>query len=185
MKRRWLMGLCSRLDGQGKIATIPREGTAALAKGGEQVGYIEQNLLAGETVVYRAKLHWVIFVWPVVFLGIALLLALAAFSGGSWGGGVIFLVAGLLIVLSVYINFMSCEFGVTTRRVLIKVGVLRRRSLELLLSKVESIGVDQGIVGRLLGYGTIIVTGTGGTKDPFRMIAAPLEFRRMVQKQTE
>ncbi len=73
----------------------------------------------------------------------------------------------------------------TTRRVLIKVGVLRRRSLELLLSKVESIGVDQGIVGRLLGYGTIIVTGTGGTKEPFRMIAAPLEFRRMVQQQTE
>ncbi len=148
------------------------------------MGYIEQNLLAGETVVYRARLHWIIFVWPAVFLGIAVLFALAAFSGRSWGGGMIFLITGLLIVLPAYINFVSSEFGVTTRRVLIKVGLIRRRSLELLLSKVESIGVDQGIVGRIFGYGTIIVTGTGGTKEPFRTIAAPLEFRRVVQQQT-
>jgi uncharacterized membrane protein YdbT with pleckstrin-like domain len=73
---------------------------------------------------------------------------------------------------------------VTNRRVLIKVGFIRRHSLELLLPKVEGIAVDQGILGRILGYGTIIVTGTGGTKEPFRNIIAPMEFRKMVQQQT-
>ena len=91
---------------------------------------------------------------------------------------------GLAWGLSSYINFTSSEFGVTNRRVLIKVGFIRRRSLELLLSKVEGIGVDQGIPGRIFGYGTIIVTGTGGTKEPFRNITAPMEFRKTVQEQT-
>jgi uncharacterized membrane protein YdbT with pleckstrin-like domain len=64
---------------------------------------------------------------------------------------------------------------------LIKVGLIRRHSLELLLQKVEGIGVDQGILGRILGYGTITVSGVGGTQEAFRMISNPLEFRRQVQ----
>jgi uncharacterized membrane protein YdbT with pleckstrin-like domain len=91
---------------------------------------------------------------------------------------------GFATGLSSYINYTSSEFGVTNRRVLIKVGFVRRRSLELFLQKLEGIGVDQGILGRIFGYGTITVTGTGGTKEVFRAIAAPLEFRRMVQQQT-
>ncbi len=146
----------------------------------KQMGYIEQNLIADETVAYRTRLHWVIFLWPVVFLAIALF----SFLGREGGAGGFFLIVGLTWGLSSHINFTSSEFGVTNRRVLIKVGFIRRRSLELLLSKVEGIGVDQGIPGRIFGYGTIIVTGTGGTKEPFRNIAAPLEFRRMVQQAT-
>ena len=59
--------------------------------------------------------------------------------------------------------------------------MIRRHSLELLLQKVEGIGVDQGIAGRVLGYGTITVSGTGGTKESFPLISDPLEFRRQVQ----
>jgi uncharacterized membrane protein YdbT with pleckstrin-like domain len=73
---------------------------------------------------------------------------------------------------------------VTTKRVIIKVGLVRRRSVELLLRQVEAIRVEQGILGRILGYGTIIVGGTGGTAEPFSEIAAPLEFRRQVQMQS-
>ena len=141
------------------------------------MGYIEQNLIAGETVAYRTQLHWIIFLWPAVFL----IFAVIGFVGRQgYGAGA--LLVGLVWGLYSYIRFSSSEFGVTNRRVLIKVGFIRRHSLELLLSKVEGIGVDQGILGRVLGYGTINVTGTGGTKEPFRNIAAPLEFRRMVQQ---
>src|SRR5258706_11991105 len=76
---------------------------------------------------------------------------------------------------------ISSEFAVTNKRVLIKVGFIRRHSLELLLQKVEGIGVDQGIWGRAVDYGTIMVTGTGGTNEPFKNIAAPLEVRKQVQ----
>ena len=64
-----------------------------------------------------------------------------------------------------------------------KLGFIERESLETLLSKIEAIGVDQGIVGRMLGYGTITITGTGGTEESFPRIADPLEFRRQIQSQ--
>jgi uncharacterized membrane protein YdbT with pleckstrin-like domain len=80
-----------------------------------------------------------------------------------------------------WIRASSSEFAITNKRVLIKVGLVRRHSLELLLQKVEGIGVDQSILGRILGYGTITVSGVGGTKEAFRMISSPLEFRRQVQ----
>jgi uncharacterized membrane protein YdbT with pleckstrin-like domain len=119
------------------------------------------------------------FLWPAVFL----ILAIIGFVGRQ-NYSALALFIGLIWGLNSYINFTSSEFGVTNRRVLIKVGFIRRHSLELLLPKVEGIAVDQGILGRILGYGTIIVTGTGGTKEPFRNIAAPMEFRKMVQQQT-
>src|SRR5262249_21932773 len=72
-------------------------------------------------------------------------------------------------------------FAVTDKRVVIKVGWIRRRTLETMLSKVEGVGVDQSLTGRMLGYGSIEVTGTGGTREEFARIADPLEFRRQVQ----
>jgi uncharacterized membrane protein YdbT with pleckstrin-like domain len=71
---------------------------------------------------------------------------------------------------------------VSNMRVLIKTGLLARKSIEVLLSKVESIGVDESVVGRMLGYGSGIVRGTGGTFETFRRIAHPNELRRQVQE---
>jgi hypothetical protein len=70
-----------------------------------------------------------------------------------------------------------------SKRVLAKHGFIQRESIETLLSKVEAISVDQGIPGRVLGFGTIVLTGTGGTEESFPRIAAPLEFRRQIQSQ--
>jgi len=77
----------------------------------------------------------------------------------------------------------ATEMAVTNRRVLIKTGMTSRRTLDLMLSRVESIGVEETAVGRMLGYGSVIVRGTGGTPEPFLMIAHPQEFRRAVQEQ--
>jgi uncharacterized membrane protein YdbT with pleckstrin-like domain len=68
---------------------------------------------------------------------------------------------------------------------MMKVGVLRTRSIELLLGKIEAISVDQGILGRIFGYGDIVLTGSGGTREPFTGIQAPLDFRRAVQTVTD
>ena len=147
------------------------------------MSYVEEHLLPGETVVYRAALHWVAFVTRALLIVVLLVLAAFAFW---WDLPV---VGGVLIALSLvplawaYITQTSSEFAVTNKRVVIKVGWIQRNTLELLLSKVEAIGVDQGVLGRLMGFGTITVTGTGGTDEQFRMIAKPLEFRRQVQAQ--
>ncbi len=134
------------------------------------MGYVDNNLLPNEHVTYRARLHRIIYLFPVCVLIVALLVALA---GGGWiAGGVVGLI-GLVLMIPPWIRSSSSEFAVTNKRVLVKVGLMRRHSLELLLQKVEGIGVDQGILGRILGYGTITVSGTGGTREAFRMIAKP------------
>jgi uncharacterized membrane protein YdbT with pleckstrin-like domain len=141
------------------------------------MGYVDSNLLPNEQVTYRAHLHRIVYLLPVCVLIVAV--AVAILGGGfiALGVGVI----GLILLVPPWIRSISSEFAVTNKRVLVKVGLVRRHSLELLLSKVEGIGVDQGILGRILGYGTITVSGTGGTREAFRTIAQPLEFRRQVQ----
>ena len=139
------------------------------------MSYIEKNLLNGENILYSGKLHWVVFLWPIIWFIIGLMLL------DSFGG--LFILLALGTCLASIINYTTSEFGITNKRVIVKIGFIRRNSLEVLLNKVEGIQVNQGILGRILGYGSITVTGTGGTKDPFHKIAAPLEFRKRVQEQ--
>lgn len=142
------------------------------------MSYIDNHLMKGEVVLYRSKLHWIVFFWPVILF----ILALILFAGES-AIGTIFLVFAIGSAIVSYITFKTSEFGITNKRVIAKVGFIRRDALEILLSKIEGIHVKQSILGRILGFGSIVVSGTGGTKDPFHNIDAPLEFRRMVQEQ--
>jgi uncharacterized membrane protein YdbT with pleckstrin-like domain len=141
--------------------------------------YVAQHLDPGETVVYQARLHWIVYLGPVITLGIGLVPA----ASGLLAGGLALLTMGLVWLLAAWVRQASSEFAVTTRRVIIKTGFLSRRTIDLNMSKVESIQVDQDIVGRLLNYGTITVIGTGGTKEPFPMIDDPLTFRHAVQQE--
>ncbi len=119
-------------------------------------GYVRGHLIAGEQVVYETTLHWVAFVSLKGF-----------FTLGLWP----------------LIDRLTTEFAVTNKRVIVKTGWVQRETLELNLSRVESLSVDQSVMGRLFGYGTITIIGTGGTKEPFHGIAHPLEFRNAVQEQ--
>jgi uncharacterized membrane protein YdbT with pleckstrin-like domain len=90
--------------------------------------------------------------------------------------GAIFFTIGLL-------KRNATEMAVTNKRVIVKSGLANRRTIELLLPRIESIAVEEPALGRLLGYGTVIVRGTGGTPEVFPQIARPLEFREQVQRQ--
>jgi len=93
----------------------------------------------------------------------------------------------VIVVLlgAAFIRRRSSEYAVTSKRVIVKVGVMQTRSVELLLNKVEGITVTQGVMGKVFGYGEIVITGSGGTKEPFDGIQAPFDFRRAVQAATE
>ncbi len=145
------------------------------------MGYVDKHLLQGERVVYRAKVHWIIFVPSVVF--VALGSAVAPFLREYWWAGAAIAALGLLSAIGPYTRYATSEFAVTDKRVLAKTGWLRRDSIETLLSKIEAIEVDQDFAGRFLGYGTITVIGTGGTHEPIPLIRSPFEFRRQVQGQ--
>ena len=147
------------------------------------MGYVEEHLLPGERVRYRAHLHKLIYVLPALFMLVFTLGAVWAYLADIVLAAVALFVVGCIPLILTHIKYVSSEFAVTDKRVIIKVGWIRRRTLETMLSKVEAIGVDQGIFGRMLGFGTITITGTGGTKEQFADIAHPLEFRRQVQGQ--
>ena len=143
------------------------------------MGYIESNLLPDEKIVYKARLHWIIFWKPcaLVFLG-AIFLFIQPIVGG------VVILIGLLAFLAPVIDYATSEFGVTNKRVIIKVGFLRRKTLELLLRHVEAISVDQTVMGRFLNYGSVTLTGTGGVREVFHNISGPLEFRKRIQGET-
>ena len=117
--------------------------------------YVQSNLATGEKVVHEAKMHWIIF---------------------------ISLRAILTLFISPLIAFFTSEYAITDKRVIIKVGLISRRTLEMNLSKIESVNVNQSILGRMLGYGTIVVIGTGGTNEPFEAISDPMTFRKKFQE---
>jgi uncharacterized membrane protein YdbT with pleckstrin-like domain len=149
------------------------------------MSYLDDHLLAGERIIYRARLHWIIFAASIglVLFGAALAIILSIYQPEYWYLGLALAGIGLLVAIGPAIRYISSEFAVTDKRVLGKVGFIERESDETLLSKVEAIGVDQGIMGRLLGFGTVTITGTGGTQEAFATISEPLEFRRQIQTQ--
>jgi len=150
------------------------------------MSYIDGNLLAGEQVVYRTRLHWLLFMMPVLFTAIVLLPIAWLLANGTWSHYTwIPLVLGLLILLATFIKRQSSDFAVTNKRVMMKVGVFSTRSIELVLNKIEAITVNQSLMGRIFGYGDIVVTGSGGTKEAFSHIQGPLAFRRAVQSVTD
>lgn len=117
--------------------------------------YVRSNLIRNERVKYEAKNHWVIF-----------------FSTRS------FLSLFLLPLVDIY----SSEFVITNRRVIMKTGLISRSTLEMNLSKIESVNVDQSIMGRILGFGSITLVGSGSTRETFNGISKPIAFRRNFQE---
>jgi uncharacterized membrane protein YdbT with pleckstrin-like domain len=165
---------------------------------------VENNLVAGETLQYQTRHHWIVLLDPLLVslllgaAGIGLFVVSIPSKAGkgrgsaspSFGAGGLAIV-GLLLLLAAAGTFAygiakrnATEMAVTNKRVLIKTGMTSRKTLDLMLSRVESIGVEETVTGRMLGYGTVIVRGTGGTPEAFVMIAHPQKFRRAVQEQT-
>lgn len=144
------------------------------------MGYTERSLIAGETILYKTGLHWIVLLGPAILSGLLALFAVASLFAKLVVLGIIFMTAAGVILNVAILSRNATEMAVTNKRILIKRGFLRRDSLELFLSKVETIGVNQGFLRRMFGYGTVIVKGTGGTNEPFVKVRAPLEFRRQV-----
>jgi uncharacterized membrane protein YdbT with pleckstrin-like domain len=169
-----------------------------------KMSYVEKSLVPGETLLYQTRHHWMVLIGPALMglvfavLAVGLLaesiaarngkgMAAGASSAGIEGMivfGVFLLVVAIVMLAYGIAKRNATEMAVTNKRVLIKTGMAGRRTLDLMLSRVESIGVEETVFGRMLGYGSVIVRGTGGTPEPFVMIAHPQEFRRAVQEQT-
>ncbi len=162
------------------------------------MGYIEKHLISGEKILYKTRLHSIAVMFPMLLaalflIGGALCLYVSMADkqrGGQdpkWlaGAGLVLLIFAAVTAALAIMKRNATEMVVTNRRVLIKTGIVSRRTIEMLLLRVESIVITEPVLGRMLGYGTVVVHGTGGTPEPFNLIANPTEFRRHVQEQIE
>jgi uncharacterized membrane protein YdbT with pleckstrin-like domain len=149
--------------------------------------YVEQSLTEGEQIVYTTRRHWVVLVLPgigagaLAFAGIALLFEKDLF----WIGGVFLLIIAAGIFGSALQHRYGFEFAVTNKRVIYRKGIVSISTDELFLDKIESVLVQQGLLGRWWGYGNVSVRGTGGSWEPFPDVADPLLLRRRIQEQIE
>jgi uncharacterized membrane protein YdbT with pleckstrin-like domain len=162
------------------------------------MGYVDNNLAPGERILLRATPHWGLFIGPILVTVIGGLLVLLFFLPSLTAPSdqdmiassallflcciVPYLLFSALVLGSAAARYFTTEFAVTDRRIIAKTGLLRQRSLELVLNKVESIGVDQPIFGRMLNFGTIVVSGSGGTRQRFPSIADPMRLRSQINQ---
>ena len=162
------------------------------------MSYIDATLVPGEEVVYQTRLHWVVMLGHILFslvlviAGAGLFVYLRMQTGLDMnlvriliGFAALLAIVGVAAFIIGMARRNATEMAVTTRRVVIKTGLAARKTIEMLLNKVESIEVSETTGGRMLGYGTIVIIGTGGTSEPFHKIAHPLQFRSQVQLQIE
>lgn len=124
--------------------------------------YVEGALTKGEQVVHQGKVS----IWslaPLLLLGLIFL----AFYG-----------LGLLFWIAAAIRYFTTELAITNKRVIAKFGLISRSTIEINLQKIESIQVNQGILGRIFNFGSIVVSGAGNPQAPIPGISNPLQFRR-------
>lgn len=148
------------------------------------MNYIEKNLQPGEEIKYVAKLHFFLFVQPIILLLIGVILASSPkeISAITHYAGLLILFFGMVSLLSRILIKVGSSYAVTNKRVILKTGVISRRSVDLVLAKCEGLHIKQSILGRIFNFGTITVT-TGGASSSYPYIANPLAFRKEINTQ--
>jgi len=147
--------------------------------------YYKKVLQPDETVKIFATLHWVIYAraFALILAGaIALVVGQQepSLETPALWVALVFGVLALFAFLRGWLARVTTEIVVTDRRVIHKRGLLARHTEEINVSKVETVDVDQGIVGRVLGYGTLVIRGTGGGWEPLSRVASPLAVRNAI-----
>ncbi len=164
------------------------------------MSYIEKILLPDERVIYVATLHWVIYVPGLAVSLLGLVIGRLGYDiiydvfGPSFAHyvdhplgaiGLLIFAVGVMMVVVSYIRQTSTELAVTNRRIIAKYGYIARTTFEILVNRMTGSNFDQTVLGRLLGYGTVLVHGAGGDISPFDRISDPQGFHNALMQVLE
>ena len=148
------------------------------------MGYVDRIIQPGESVITIGRMHWIIYARGILLLLVGAAAALAPLGPDLvWvqrGVALIVGIFGLYLLVASWIEQITTEIAVTNKRVIQKTGLIRRFTGEMNMDKVESVTVDQSILGRILGYGSIVVRGTGSGIEGLHHIADPLSLRSSI-----
>jgi uncharacterized membrane protein YdbT with pleckstrin-like domain len=149
------------------------------------MSYTQSVLQPGEKIVLMARLHWIEY-WPAI-VSLVVGTALVAWEWRSGmadfiisGTAIAFTVVFLATFLHAWFTRWITEFAITDRRVIAKRGFIMRKTAEMNMDKIESVQVDQSVLGRMLDYGTVTVVGTGQGLEPIQRVASPIAFRNAI-----
>ncbi len=150
------------------------------------MGYIEKSLAGDEALIAKAGFHWLyhVFGYAALVLFLAVTAYVYAELQAPWSAAMVGAV-GLIIFVRVMVPIWTTEIGVTSERVILKRGFLTRHTDEIELSAIEEINIDQGFLGRILGFGCITLQGTGDDDVDLPPIADPVRFRKSIQQALE
>jgi uncharacterized membrane protein YdbT with pleckstrin-like domain len=133
-----------------------------------------------QQVVYQARLHWVLFVWPILFF------IFSACLGVSFPSlhqvSIFFMILGVFWSGLVWLTYRFSSLTIKKKQVILRTGILVRQTIDVPLSKIESIDIRQSIIGSLFKYGSLVITGTGGTRQSIAYVARPLTCRRHIEQ---
>jgi uncharacterized membrane protein YdbT with pleckstrin-like domain len=156
------------------------------------MSYVRKVLLPGEQIIYETGLHWLVYGRAIVLFVIAAALSVGALyvphdsQNLANSQNLVFGVAGIVLALAIIaaisaaIHRVTTELAVTDQRVIFKRGIFARYTIEMNRSKVESVDVDQSILGRIMNYGDVTIRGVGEGFEKIQTIASPLAFRSAI-----
>ncbi len=139
-------------------------------------GYLETTLSNGELILLETKISLFPYLLRFVFGGLLLIVALIALPN-SVGAFVLLITIAAILIGQPLLCYLTNELALTNKRVVARFGIVSLSTLEIRLEKIESVSVQQSLFGRLFGYGSVIVRGTGGSQDPMPNIPDPVKFR--------
>jgi uncharacterized membrane protein YdbT with pleckstrin-like domain len=159
------------------------------------MGYVDETLISDEAITYRGRLHWILFFKPALIAIVVVALGELIYQVADLGRvlstptellvAIGVLVIAALPILTTFLTWKAADFAVTNKRVVLKTGFLHRKTPEMFLNRIESVEVDQSIAGRVLGFGTVVIRGSGGSLEPFHNVSHPLRFRNQIQEQMD
>lgn len=164
------------------------------------MSYVQENLMPNEKVIFTAKINPAIFIpslatcfLSVVPLGVFVsmrqqngqIITFPPLAGFLLLVSFAMVISAIILALETIVVMFTTEFAITNRRVIAKRGFIRRHTLEMFLHKIESVSVSQNVLQRLLNFGSVTITGTGGTRESFRAIIDPVSIRRKINQVIE
>lgn len=143
------------------------------------MSYTAKTLLPNEKIIYYTKPHYMLFYPTFLWLGFATCFLIIANMSLLFGS--LLFVIGLADGINNFFIYTYSEYVITDKRIIMKTGFIRRRSLELFLNRIEGAYVEQNMLGQLFDFGTVIINGIGGTPNPFFFVPKPITFRNSIQ----
>jgi len=152
------------------------------------MGYIEEAVTTNEHILAIYHLNgYALWFGPSVSLGVGALVGLSSLTLGEEGANVFAMAVvlcayGVWVLVNSFWHWLTWHMGLTDQRVIYKKGLIRRETDELRLAKMEKVDIDQSVLGRIFDYGTLEMTGTGGSSVVFQDIDAPLQSKRAIDE---